>query len=405
MEIIAKPDWMFAVSPALLDRGCVNIIGLEQIKLAAGVRWEKARSSICAHLESMLRRTLGPSDFFAEVGDTAFLVSTPAASREESQVCCLRVAHDLHTQQLGRCDMGDIRIARASHFDGNRLECAALGEASLLSLAVKAGLPIAAVSSACAAARPRTDRQDLALNRYIPLWDVGREAITTYRCVTAEDPATLDTASPQVKLKASIGALLARIAAGTNCLADHLDKGERFLLSLPIPYELWSSPAARMEVTAFCRNLSSELRPYMFFEISDLPDGVPQSRLSELVGSLRPFCRGVAAELPPHLPSYSTYQGSGLHAVSLSLSPGDVWAMRRDIAKLSVIARSLRVKSVVYDVHGIEMLRAARDQGVTAISGSCVGAPLQEPAPISRLRLGDMAAALGQLPVDHLVAA
>lgn len=128
----------------------------------------------------------------------------------------------------------------------------------------------------------------------------------------------------------------------------------------------------------------------MVFEIGDLPDGVPQSRLLELVGSLRPFCRGVAVELPPHLPSYGVYQGCGLHAISLPLSHGEARTMKRDIAKLCMIARSLNVKSVVYDVPSADILYAAREQGATAVSGSCAGAPRQESAPISRLRLSDM---------------
>jgi len=405
MEIIAKPDWMFALSSSLLDRGCVNIIGLEQLKLAAGARWEKTRPSICAGLESLLRRTLGPSDFFADVGDTAFLVSTPGSSQEESQVFCLRLAYDLHTQQLGRCDMSNISIARARHFDGNRLDCASLGENSLLGIAMKAGLPIAAASGRSLPEPPKTERKDLVRNRYIPLWDVGHEVITTYRCVALEQPAEHPDLPPQIALKASVDALLARVSAGTNCLADHLNKGERFLLSLPISYELWCSPAARMELTTFCRNLSSELRPYLFFEIVDLPEGVPQSRLSELVGSLRPFCRGVTAELPPHLPSCSTYQGSGLHAVSLSLSAEGDSGTRRDIAKLSLIARSLCVRSFVHGVTRMEMLHAARNHGVTAISGSCVGMPLLEPAPISRLHLNDMEKAFLRLLARQSVAA
>jgi len=390
MEIIAKPDWMFAVPSALLERGCVNIIGFEMIKRAAAARWQRLRPSVCAHLENLLRRTLGPSDFFAEISDTAFLVSMPAAAPEESQLCCLRVAQELHSQQLGRRDLGTIEISNATRFEHGKLECVPLNEAALLALSVKSGLPAAGSLDAQAPAAPASMNGTDGQTAYVPLWDIKNEAITTYRCVGTEGSLALDDRPTQQDLKSAIGALLTRMAVGTKTLAASLTNGERFLLSLPIAYGLWCSPAVRMEVAAFCRSLSAELRPYMFFEISQLPEGVPQSRLLDLVGSLRPFCRGVAAELPSHLPSYSAYQGCGLHAISLPLLHGEVGTMTRDIAKLGMIARSLNVKSVIYDVPTVDLVLAAREHGVTAVASPCIGTTQREPSAISRLRLRDL---------------
>jgi len=405
MELIAKPDWTFAVSPALLERGCVNIIGFELIKRAAGPRWQKARLSVCAQLEHLLQRTLGPADFFMEISDTAFLVSMPTATAEESQLCCLRVLHALHTQQLGRCDQSHIEIARALQFADGKLECAPLGETSLKGLALKSGAAFSDASCVGATVTSQNRDQVEVRARYVPLWDIQNEAITTYRCVGAEDTVIPGDRITENKLKSSVAELLIRLARAAQSLALHLKDGDRFLLTLPIPYELWCSPVTRMEVGALCRSLSSDLRPYMVFEISDLPDGVPQSRLSELVGSLRPFCRGVAVELPLRLPSYSAYQGCGLYAVSLSLSSGELQSMKRDLAKFRMIARSLSVKSVVYDIPGLDVVQAAREQGVTAISGACVGEPMPEPAPISRLRLSDMEAAQGRFSSSRKAAA
>jgi len=160
-----------------------------------------------------------------------------------------------------------------------------------------------------------------------------------------------------------------------------------------------------MEITAVCRGLSSELRPYLIFEISELPLGVPQSRLSELVGSVRPFCRGVATQLPARIPNYGAYLGAGLHAIGLSLSGMGTGGgeMGSEMFKLGVAARKQGIRSFALDVPSEELLRAAHAHGINLISGPLIGGPLDSPAPIRRLLACDLLKPSGT--VEHIIAA
>ena len=316
MHRALKPELKVAASAALLQRGCVNVIGLEEIKFEAGPRWEKMRSSIYAHLETLLRQKLGPTDFFVQLDDTSFLVSMPGAAAEESQVFCLRVAHELHTNLLGHCDIGLLRIARATHSDGDVLDLKPVAGEGLFRLAAQAGLqvpPKDALSSLHAALDnpgPVTGHT-APVHQFVPMWDLQKEAITTYRCETITSLAAFESMSPAAKFKTDLTTAIARVRHATQSLADNLKIGQRFLMTIPISFELLSSPVARMELTAVCRNLSAALRPYLVFEIGELPYGVPQSRISELTGTLRPFCRGVAIQFSAHIPGYGASKVSG----------------------------------------------------------------------------------------------
>jgi EAL domain-containing protein (putative c-di-GMP-specific phosphodiesterase class I) len=407
MQRILRPDLRFAASPALLERGCVNLIGLEEIRAGAGPRWEKMQPSICAHLESLLRQTLGPADFFAQLDATSFLVCTPGTTQEESQVLCMRVSHELHTNLLGACDLDQIRVARAASFDGNALEVEVIAGEDLIRLAGQAGIMIPS-------GRPHPARSSLPnsktgahkvqhTHKFVPMWDVQKEAITTYRCVTVEDHTEFDRTQTNAQFKADVGAMLARVRHAARTLTESVKTGQRFLMSIPISYDLLGSPVARMEVSSICRGLSSELRPYLVFEIAELPCGVPQFRLSELVGSLKPFCRGVSAILRSDVAGCSGYQGTGLYAIGQSFAPAvpdtteiGCKEFESSVLCLSAAAKKLHLRSCVLDVPNLAAVRCARDAGVNSLSGSLIGPAAVIPGPIRRLFMQDIEqAALG----------
>ena len=105
-------DLKSVVSPALLKRGCINVIGLETVRQQTGARWEKMRDSIYARLESLLSHKLGSSDFFIRLGEVAYLVATPSSDGDDSRLTCLKIAYELHCGLLGACSVGDISLSR-----------------------------------------------------------------------------------------------------------------------------------------------------------------------------------------------------------------------------------------------------------------------------------------------------
>src|SRR5581483_8023224 len=113
----------------------------------------------------------------------------------------------------------------------------------------------------------------------------------------------------------------------------------RFLAWIPFSYDVIGTQLSRLEIAAVCRELPRDLRPYLIFEISGLPHGVPQSRLSELVGSVRPFCRGVMAQVPPRTVNYGAYMGVGLQGVGISAAGGFA---KETVASFDALAAATR---------------------------------------------------------------
>ena len=378
-------------SPALLERGCVNIIKLDEIKSEAGARWEKLRGSVSMHLEALLRQKLSSSDFFVQIDDTSFLVSMPSVTAEASQIFCLRIAHELHTSMLGSCLLGQVRLSRAVEIQDDEMQAAPIEGNDLVHLAAMAGLdgiPESALLAARRVApRPATANAVEYSHRYTPLWDAQREAVTTYRCVTDCDFGHAANITPIEASKLELGATLSRIHHAARCLTEHMKVGERFLISIPISYDTLSSPTGRMEVASTCRGLSAALRPYLIFEIGDLPFGVPQSRLSELICTVKPFCRAVAGLLPARTSNYAAYQNVGLQAVGISLLANGISAaeMGSEVIRLCVAAKRLHLLSFVLDAPTRDAIRTARDSGANLISSTIIGQKMPSPTSVRRL--------------------
>jgi hypothetical protein len=394
MQGRANPIIRIAACNELLQRGCVNLIGLGEIKAEVGPRWEKVGASVLAKLESLLHQKLSPTDFYTQVDDMSFLVSMPSATREESQVFCLRVAHELRVSLLGSCEIGRLRISRVTDVRNDvlasapitGLQLAALAKTARLDEEVRRAAPNQKTVSGIGSGAKR-----VFCHKFTPIWDAQQEAVTTYRCISAEPDASC-AASPDVQAMLDLAVTLARIVTATEILGKHLESGQRFLMWIPIAFNVLTSPVGRMEIAGVCRNLSSDLRPYLTFEVSDIPFGVPQSRLSELVGSLRPFCRGVAAHLPARIPNYGAYLGAGLQAIGLSFSGSGVngTEMGSELFKLSLAAKGQRIKSFVFDVPHHDLVRSSRDLGINHLSSPLVGEALNAPMLVKRLPMRDI---------------
>jgi hypothetical protein len=387
-----------ATSPALLARGCVNIIGLDRFKENAGPRWEKLRETIYARTEAVLSHKLGASDFFVRLHETAYLVTTPASAADDARISCLRVAFELHSSLLGSCTVQDIQIFSTADDGAGGFNIAAVVEPELGMLANRANLkelmpPQAAGETATGSIDAAPAREATAFTHsFLPIWDARKEAISAHRILTRQDRSGATAPARRGAPKEELARLRASITTATRTLAQHLEMGERFLMIVPASYEVLASPVGRMEVAGLCRSLPSEFRQFLIFEIYDVPAGVPQSRLNEIVTIVKPFCKAVMAETPLRGRNYAAYQGIGLSCFGLILPRSDmtVTEIQNEITKLVEAGRRINLMTFVGNVSNPDLLQFARQSGVNLIAGAAVELPSKSPSPMRRLLAADL---------------
>ncbi len=398
------PEIRTAASPQLIARGCVNVISLGLIRTKAGARWNRMRDTIYARLDLILRQRLGAQDFFIQLDETSYLVTMPGTDGEEARITCLRVAHELHANLLGPCMLSDIELARVIGETEHGLALEPIVTPELADLAKRAGLAelLAPPTAKRAAAGtplalhapevPAEKRPKLTF-RFTPLWDARSEVITAYRLIARRPslPTLFEPTEPAEIFKEQLANLLSLLYHGASVLSDSLQKGVRFLMVLPIPYEILSSPVGRMELTATCRTLSSVFRPFLLLEIADIPVGVPQTRMNDLVSTIRPFCKAVVAQAPLGAHNHDAYRNVGLQGLGVSLqAPSPVTSLREDVERVCLAGKNLGLMSFVLDASSADIVQFARDKGARLISGPVIAKEVELPLGMQRLAWSDL---------------
>jgi len=394
MEYALASELHVAAAPELVLKGCVYVIGLERIRAETEPRWDKVRDSVWNHLENLLRQRLAPTDFYAALDEQSVLVSLPSHTPSEAYICCLRIAHDLHSVMLGPCAPEELSVWRARYRPDGALtrdtaEILATPEIhAAIARAPDSDLHHMARMGGFGAHQPKIAFH----HQFEPVWNARSETVMTWRCISVTEPRLDDSLARAARARLELSVTLSRIRHVARLLAENFVAGHRFLLWLPLPLELISAPLSRTEITAALREIDERLHHFLLLEIEDLPRGMPQSRLSDLVSLLRPFCRGVMAQLPARTANYRAYQGTGLSGIGLSLSSKTVRGaeMLSEIFKLGVAAKNQDIHGYVLDVPDQETLMAARDHGVTLMTSPLVGTIAQAPRPAQRLSAGEL---------------
>jgi hypothetical protein len=391
------PNIKAASTPALLQRGCVHVIGLEPLRDRAGRRWGKMRGAVFASLELILRQRLGPSDFFMPLDDVTYLVTMPGTESEDAQIACLRVTYELYVNFLGQCQIDTICLYRATQAEGNAIGVERIATEELLTLAQRAGISEnnAKAHDEVALGQRRASEDPTAIDvevHFLPVWDAHNEAITLYSCEpkrlsrrsTPSLALSLDELNPQCKARMEISCLQQGVAA----LARHLERGERFMMIFQVCYDTLSSHLGRVQFRNACRELPSHFRQYLIIQLTDAPPGVPHSRLCDLVIAVKPYVKAVMSEIPDFWRNYADYNGLGLQAVGMNFDHSRLTHQQKSDAlrKLITSAKQIGLSTFLMGVSDFVTLRSAREGRIHFLSGPAIASPLEEPRPMTRLR-------------------
>jgi hypothetical protein len=234
-----------------------------------------------------------------------------------------------------------------------------------------------------------TAESHIAKLEFAPLWDARQEAVTGYVCLprAQEQPADMPAELRLPDQRERAAAELSRFQAAASLLAHHLEQGERYLLVFPVSFEFIGAPASRMEFTAACRGLPSDIRRYINFELTDIPGGIPHSRLADLVAALRPFARAVMARVITGRYGFEAFSGAGLQAIGLDLTQQKSGERdtQNEVLRLCAAAKRSGLMTYLFGVADLFALRLGYDQEIHFMSGSAISPALDRPRSISRL--------------------
>ena len=85
--------------------GCVQLLGLDPVKAAYGLRWEEVRSRLMLAAENILKRRLSDTDIYSRTNDDGFSIWFKEGTEDENAARMARIGREIRVMLLG--DLGE----------------------------------------------------------------------------------------------------------------------------------------------------------------------------------------------------------------------------------------------------------------------------------------------------------
>lgn len=149
----------------LIETAQVKLIGLDEVRAAAGPRWPRMREYVREGSVKIIASRIGPDDAVVSCGD-GFLVVFADAASEHTERRCAELRDALLSFYLGEDALKALRA------DVRRETTSAANLAGL-------------VANEASPTRDTPQRNDLYLGRFWPVWSARRQGIAAYHCAPA----------------------------------------------------------------------------------------------------------------------------------------------------------------------------------------------------------------------------
>jgi len=170
-----------------------------------------------------------------------------------------------------------------------------------------------------------------------------------------------------------------------------IDAGLRAMVCLPLHFDSLASAATRYQFVDRIRSFSDEVRKYLVIELVGLPDGIPLTRLSDVIAGLKQNARAVIAQCPVQHRQFGTFRDAGLKVCGVEMigRPSDETRSIELLSRFAANAERAGMQSYLHGTPSSSIVVAALAAGFTYISGAPIGAAVEDLKAVERYTLSD----------------
>lgn len=421
----------------MLSAGRLQVLSLDKIKERIGERWARHADHVQSVVEEIFTRRLTPADVYTRIGDVTHLILFSSLNRAEAKIKATLLAEEIATRLIGReeapdfvdvetvvidvdremaaektdligavTELMDKEAADEASGDGGMDEgtSALIAAASGLSPEALRGLTPSAVVRSYAPVNTEPPK-DLGFV-FRPMWAVERRILSTYLCVivkrgengTVGDDYSALYASDQPAMIARLDQVtLGRIEREIESLAG---KNQKLLIGCPVHYHTLNRGTSRAAYLMQCKRIPDWFRPYVVFEVVGFPEAIPQGRVAEIAGILKPYSRSVLARLEKGHQNFQSFANANLHAVGMDVAlyglPEE--RMMAILSQFVGAASDVGLKTYVHGLRSRSLTVAALAAGFDYVHSHVAHAAVASPDYARRYQFSDLYADL--LPRD-----
>lgn len=380
------------LSPDSFAQGIVNIIDLGAIRAHAPDHWERRSEQVEDHVQRAFRKRARVSDILIRLSDTQFVAIQPEGTRAVAIACCGHVARETLSYFIGAEVTAPISLQMATGFGPRGVAAVAIEPAEIADAmaGVAAGVaerrPLLSSAWTLIPSTARAPRVILQVNpnieamlRLEPIWHSFHGAVASFLIhptilregVDAIVPLKLTELGPRLA-----GILTAQMIDFSIALLHEGEReGRRFGLHLPMPLDALTLSRERLLVRNHCQPLAGALAQRVVIELCDCADGLPQSRMAELVSLVKPYCRAVIARIDGEAPPMLRWREAGLAGVAIVFDGASDRSNQLEVKRLKALAEIAVAPRTLIVAHGLrkrELALAAWAGGFTHVSGQVI---------------------------------
>ena len=403
-------DVLEKVQPAIAA-GSVNILSVDAIRRASGDRWPRKREQVEHFIERTFGRLTQPGDMVIGLNDTEFVTVQPGVGCSAALSVSAKVLKESLAFFLGKAAIEDLQLFQVTSFVGGAftLERAAAAE---LGQVMEPGRYDGADATAEVAgggrrpaAPPANDLEwrvgrsvrlvsppDLDLDLQMapePTWNVAARVVASYLLRPTISLGSAGKAPREVRTADLSPNMAGEAAVAMLAYAADIIARRQAVVALhaPIALAAVTYSASRYRVLNALRDLQPEVRRLLILDLVDLTEGLPQSRLEEVVSVLAPCCRTVLARAPSETADVRVWRRCGLSGVTLDcgrLDPADTRAQPR-LSAFAQRAAEAKLSCVGYNLPDRTLMLAAWAAGFTHVGGPLLSMEVGPPESVRRL--------------------
>lgn len=288
----------------LIETAQVKLVGLDEVRRAAGARWPRMREHVREGSLKIISARIGPDDTVIPCGD-GFLVVFADVANAETEHRCRDIRDALITFYLGE---DALRVLRAE-VDPETISAAHLAN----------------IVSATPEPLPRA-RGSLSLGRFWPVWAARHQKVSAFLCapiLDADQPLPRMGYTPDFREKAAhqVADYLDLDLCLLEQAFDAAEHGERPPIGVSVHATTLQSRKAR---TFYLKHLAANAscaKSRMFVSIAEIPPGTPLMALTEWVSGLKHTFARVNLDLHHHDRALNAIASTGAWAAGFQVGP------------------------------------------------------------------------------------
>lgn len=374
--------------------GRVNFIGLSKIREKLGERWPAVSDRADEITRRAIERRLTSVDVYTRYKELHYLIVFAQLTKEQAQLKCALIAEDITKRLLGEDiapELLDVKTMISPLGGDVAFEDVPTIEELAAKLAEGGEDPSPAPADDNwweSQDDPAADPLDGLRIVYRPMWDVRRNAVTTFVAVPARPSTSGDLMIGETQLPSLANvALLRRLdfimqRRVITDLRSVVTAKHRQLMCLPVHFETLASVASRNQYLDLCvRGIPEAGKLLIVFELAGVPSGAPPSRLLDLATMLRRFSRGVLLRTNAVHPTFRPPTETGVAAIGYEALGSTIPEVRQmqEMERFAVAAKRAGLTTYIHGLRTLSLTTAAIAAGFDFVDGNVVTSVVERP--------------------------